>query len=179
MIVYHGSDSNFKKLRVSKDLVKHRNGFDNEGLGIYFSTDVEVAKHYGKYIYTLEVNDNYFIDFRDTRGVVSYISKLEQLIEKEVGINIIQYFNVELVMNVVCSGALPVSLISQEIYSQLHSNLEWRRLQRPEDKIYNLFKLFSKDSLKVYMYSYNIPNTGVKKDVSDDVVRIVSKQKWR
>ena len=48
MIVYHGSNSNFKSLRISKSLVKHNSTLLNEGLGIYFSTDKEVARSYGK-----------------------------------------------------------------------------------------------------------------------------------
>lgn len=44
MIAYHGSDSNFKTFRLSKSLVKHNSTLENEGLGIYFSTDIEMEK---------------------------------------------------------------------------------------------------------------------------------------
>ena len=59
MVVYHGSNSNFKKLRISKDLVKRESTKTNEGMGIYFTTDKEIARSYGKYIYTIEINDKY------------------------------------------------------------------------------------------------------------------------
>lgn len=36
MLVYHGSNSNFRTLRISKSLVKHDSTLENEGLGIYF-----------------------------------------------------------------------------------------------------------------------------------------------
>ena len=65
MIVYHGSNSNFTKLRIAKSLVKNSSTLENEGPGIYFSTDKSVAKHYGKYVYTLDINDKYFLDSRN------------------------------------------------------------------------------------------------------------------
>ena len=41
MIVYHGSDSNFRKLRIAKELVKNSSTMLNEGMGIYFFTNKE------------------------------------------------------------------------------------------------------------------------------------------
>ena len=43
MRVYHGSSHNFKKLRIDKHLVNYESTLLNEGLGIYFSTDFEIA----------------------------------------------------------------------------------------------------------------------------------------
>lgn len=68
MIVYHGSNSNFKKLRIAKSLVKHQSTLENEGLGIYFTTDKEIARSYGKWIYSLEIPDD-MIDFRNKKSL--------------------------------------------------------------------------------------------------------------
>lgn len=64
MVVYHGSNRRFKSLRISKSLVNGRGSLENEGLGIYFSTDRDVACSYGKYVYRLYVNDKVLKDFR-------------------------------------------------------------------------------------------------------------------
>lgn len=64
MIAYHGSNRNFKKLRISKQLVQRTSTELNEGIGIYFSTNKRVAESYGNYVYILEINDKYFKDFR-------------------------------------------------------------------------------------------------------------------
>lgn len=82
MIVYHGSNSNFRTLRISKNLVNHKSTITNEGLGIYFSTNLDVAKSYGKYIYTLEINDKVLIDFRSRGNCRRYLAKLANIFIK-------------------------------------------------------------------------------------------------
>jgi len=76
MIAYHGSNSCFKNLRIHKSLVKSSATALNEGLGIYFSLDRDVASSYGKYMYTLEINDNYIKDFRVLAVCKKYVADL-------------------------------------------------------------------------------------------------------
>ena len=93
MIAYHGSNSNFRQLRIAKSLVKHTSTLDNEGLGIYFSTDKEVAKSYGKYLYTLEINNKYFRDFRNIKTCRQYLALLSQEVYKRFKIDILYFID--------------------------------------------------------------------------------------
>ena len=67
MRVFHGSPRSFTKLRIDKRLIRHNATLENEGAGIYFTTDLSRAKSYGKYIYELEISDKYLRDFRDIK----------------------------------------------------------------------------------------------------------------
>lgn len=177
MIVYHGSDSNFRKLRISKDLVKHRSTLDNEGLGIYFSTDIEVAKSYGKYVYTLEINDNYFLDFRRRTVCRLYIGKLAQYVYKNIGVDILSYFSMEQLADRMYWGGQTISGVGKEISLLLDSNEAWFGLPKTKiEKVLRILKSWDKKMLKSYMFNYHIKNIGVIKDVSEDVVRIIEKR---
>lgn len=176
MIVYHGSDSNFKTLRISKSLVKHKSTFDNEGLGIYFSTNIETAKSYGKYLYILEINDNVFMDFRKLAICKSYLGNIVSYVYQNSCINIMNYITVFDTINRLNLGALAVSGVGKELSMLLDSTEKWYTLPESKiNKVYKLLKSIDKNCPKAYMFNYHIVNIGVIKDVSPDVVRIVDK----
>lgn len=177
MIVYHGSNSNFKSLRINKKLVKRKSTLENEGLGIYFSTDINVATEYGKYIYTLEVNDSYFLDFRKKKVCESYIQKIVASIYNKIGIDISVYINLYVTITYLQCGGIAISGLGRELYLQLDSNSDWYSLPKTKiDAVYRMLRMFDKNCPKVYMFTYHIKNIGIIKDVSDDVVRIICKE---
>lgn len=177
MIVYHGSNSNFKKLRISSSLVKHESTKTNEGLGIYFSTNKEVARSYGKYIYTLEINDKYFIDFRGRTKCRLYVAKLAQSIYKELKIDILKYFSLEAITDRMYWGGLAISGVGHEVYMLLDSNEYWYSLPKTKiDRVYQILRAYDKKHLYAYMFNYHIKDIGVIKNVSEDVVRIINKE---
>lgn len=178
MIVYHGSNSNFRKLRISKDLVKNQSTLENEGLGIYFSTDKEVARSYGKYLYTLEINDEYFIDFRKEVNCRLYIAKLAEHIHKSLKVNILKYIDIKQLYTGMYCGNLAISTIGKEIYLLLDSNEKWYRehSESKREKVYSMLKAYNKKHLQTYMFNYHIKNIGVIKKIDDNIVRIVSKE---
>lgn len=178
MIVYHGSNSNFKKLRISSSLVQHESTKTNEGLGIYFSTDKEVARSYGKYIYTLAINDKYFVDFRNRTKCKVYVAKLAQSIYKELKVDILEYINIEETADRMYFGGLAISGVGREAYMLLDSNEKWY-ISTPSykiERIYQILRAYDKKHLYAYMFNYHIKNIGVIKKVDDNIVKILNKE---
>lgn len=177
MIVYHGSNSNFKKLRISSSLVQHESTKTNEGLGIYFSTDKEVARSYGKYIYTLEINDKCFVDFRNRTKCRLYVAKLAQSIYKELKVDILDYINIEETADRMYWGGLAISGVGREVYMLLDSNENFYQLPTTKiERIYQILRAYDKKHLYAYMFNYHIKNIGVIKNVDDSIVRIINKE---
>lgn len=180
MIVYHGSSSNFKKLRISKSLVKQDSTATNEGYGIYFSTNIDVAKSYGDYLYKLEINDNYFKDFRNLNTCQRYINDIRLYIKAGTGIDIGYYVDLNSIAEYAQYGNIAIWDICREIYLFLDSNENWFNLKEYKiEKVYRMLRVYARRNLKAYMFTYNIKDIGVIKDVSEDVVRIIGKTKRR
>lgn len=178
MIVYHGSNSNFKKLRISSSLVKHESTKTNEGLGIYFSTNKEVARSYGKYLYTLEINDKYFVDFRNKARCRLYVTTLVKNIYNETKIDISKYLDINDLVNRMYWGGQSISGVGREIYMLLDSNENWY-MSTPISKIeriYQILRAYDKKHLYAYMFNYHIKDIGVIKNVDDNIVRIINKE---
>lgn len=177
MIAYHGSNSNFKKLRISKSLVKRGSTLVNEGLGIYFSTNRDVAESYGQYIYVLEINDRYVLDFRDRGTCINYMQGLVEGCFEVAGIDISQYFNVAEVVNRMQFGGLSIAGLGREIALCLDNNYEWYTGVSATRRtgVEGYLRGYDKKHLVAYMFRYHIENCGVLKSVDDNVVRIVEK----
>lgn len=178
MIVYHGSNSNFKKLRISKALVQHESTLLNEGIGIYFSTDKKVAESYGKYLYILEINDKQFIDYRVKRNCTNCIQKLLRAVYKEAGVNVGIYFDIQNFIDRMYTGGQAIYTIGKDIAEILDNTSEFYCdfSQSRRDRIYRALRRSDRERAKVYMFNYHIPNIGVIKDVSESTVRIVTKE---
>lgn len=55
MKLYHGSSRNFEKFKISEKLARHDiQTVLPEGLGVYMTKNIEVAKSYGKNVYVVE-----------------------------------------------------------------------------------------------------------------------------
>lgn len=179
MVVYHGSDANFKNLRISKSLVKHESTMNNEGLGIYFSTDPRVAQSYGKYVYTLEVNSAYFMDFRKRVVCTQYLTKIGQEIFTKYKVNIFHYFSLSDFVGRMFSGGQAIYSVGHDIAEILDNTYEFFQ-EVPESKrqrIYGTLRKVDKNNRRVYMFNYHIKNIGVIKSVDPDIVKIVDKRR--
>lgn len=178
MIVYHGSNSNFKQLRISKSLVKHNSTSLNEGLGIYFSLDKKVASSYGKYLYTLELNDNFVLDFRKKQMCRAYVNKLRQYIMSNTKVDIGRYINLNLLVDSLYYGKVAICGTGRETYLLLDSTEEWYELPEEKmDKIYKILKTYDKKNLVAYTFNYNIKGVGIIKRIDDNIIRIIGKEK--
>lgn len=178
MRVYHGSNHNFKKLRISKSLCNYESTLQNEGLGIYFTTDLEVAKSYGKYIYILEINPAHFIDFRKEYACKVYLNKMVielcNLIHKD-----IRYMlNMQSIVLYMHAGGIALYQTGVEVYMNLDSCEDFytRLTDKERQKIRQFLYSYDKSHLGAYMFTYSIKNTGVCKTVDESVVRIVDKK---
>ena len=178
MKAYHGSDSDFKKLKISKNLVKRGSTKTNEGYGIYFSTDIEVAKSYGQYVYMLEINDEYLLNFKSIKVCRRYLYNIRLEIKKKYNLDIADYIKLEEVAEYMKLGGLSICGTGRELYRMLDSNYKWYQdvSNTKIENVYRLLRNYDKKHLKAYTFNYHIPNIGVIKDVSEDVVRIVKKE---
>ncbi len=178
MIVYHGSNSCFKNLRIHKSLVKSSATALNEGLGIYFSLDKNVASSYGRYLYTLEINDKYVKDFRVKSVCKKYVADLVKYIYSKEKVDISKYFDINNLVEYIHAGNIAVSGISREVYMLLDSNEYWYNLEQDKiERIYKILEKYDKNNLTAYLFNYNIPNIGVIKKIDTDIVRIISREK--
>lgn len=66
--IYHGDNHNTRKL----DPKLMKNGNNQEGVGIYFSDDIDVAKFYGKDVISIDINEK---DFVNSRGPISVVGR--------------------------------------------------------------------------------------------------------
>lgn len=178
MIVYHGSDSNFRKLKINKSLVKHTSTMSNEGLGIYFSTDLSVANSYGKYLYTLEINDKAFVDMRKKANCTKYVRKIIGAVYKETGINIGMYFDFQNLIDRLYYGGQAVFTVGHDTVEVLDSTDEFYMgfSKTKRDSVYRVLRHLDKECPKIYMFNYHIKNIGVIKDVSEEYVRIIKRE---
>lgn len=125
MIVYHGSNGRFKSLRISKTLVRSRSTELNEGIGIYFSADKNVAQSYGKYTYTLEINDKYLRNFKLKRDCVRYVTELRKFIKDKEKVDLATYVDLNRLADHMRFGGLCIFDIGREIYITLVNNEHW------------------------------------------------------
>ena len=179
MIVYHGSMHCFKKLRIGKALVDKRSTMDNEGYGIYFSTDRRTAETYGKYLYTLEIDEDYFKDFRNIDVCKAYVNDLTKYIKKKTGINLSKYVRLYDTVKRIRYGGLAISGVGREISLLLDSNENFYNdlSESKRNRLFQILRAYDKKHLDVYMFTYHIPNIGVIKNLNPDVVKIISREK--
>lgn len=181
VIVYHGSTHRFKKLRIGKSLVERRSTVDNEGYGIYFSTDRAVAESSGPYIYVLDINEEHFEDFRKKETCRKYLNTLCNYVFEKTGILMSEYIDLSHTLDRMRLGGLAISGVGREIYLLLDSEeLFYRNVcETKREKLYRLLRNYDRKHLDAYMFEYHIKNIGVIKNVSADVVKIIRREDRR
>lgn len=184
MIVYHGSNSNFKQLRIEKRLCKTKQKSLNEGYGIYFSTYSDVARAYGKYIYQLELNDRFVMDFNNRGTCEKYVNKLMEDIYLKFKVDARMLRTYKEVVNGLACGKIEIDKLGSELaveidndYGLYEKYIDSMSIKKHESFISYIEGLNGK-YLKAYTYPSNeIRGVGIIKDVSADVVRIINKTK--
>lgn len=152
---------------------------NNEGCGIYFSTDREIAESYGRYLYTLEINESYLKDFRNINTCKAYVNDLAKHVKKETDINLSKYMQLYDTVKRVKYGELAVSDIGREISLLLDNNENFYSdlSESKRNRLLQILRVYDKKHLNVYMFTYHIPNIGIVKNLNPDIVRIISKEK--
>ena len=184
MIVYHGSNSNFSKLRVSPRLTRSSSGYLSEGYGIYFSLNRDIAKQYGKYLYTLSINDNLVIDFRKISNCRKFLYKLLNYIKRDCNVDLVKYIkapNVDVIINLMHNGKLGINSLGRELNDILNANCDFYSdlSESCKDNIFRKIRVNLKKMLAVYLFNNEIPNIGILKDISSNTVKIIGKEMVR
>ena len=191
MIVYHGSNANFSKLRISRDLVhweKEHTQTDGitfrfmplnhtEDFGIYFSIDKETAKQYGKYLYTLEINDNYIKDFRGRTACRLFLAKMTQEIYKKIDIDLLEYINLEQMAEKMYWHSTCISTIYTEFEHIFFNSSDFNKLPKSKrDRISQMIRAICKRELTVILFNTDNGDEGIIKKVDDSIVKIINKE---
>ena len=184
MLVYHGSNSNFRTLKINRGLCRTKEENLREGMGIYFSTYREVAEAYGKYLYTLEINSKNLINFNNKRTCYRYVDMLMEDVYLKYKIDLRNLSTYESIINGVHGENIMICKLGNELALELDNdyNMYQRYLSglsdRKHDEIMAYIRKLDKKYLKAYMYTCSdIKGVGVIKDVDSSVVRIVDKVK--
>lgn len=171
MIVYHGSTHNFKKLnpRKSKECV-------SEGRGIYTTTNLDTAISYGPYVYTIELDDAYVLDFRQYDTCRTYFNAICQSVALQTGVSIKPYVHAELLLNRLHNGAAFIADFGQELNNILDNNFTFYQAHAgyKREHIYRILRNYNKTHLHAYFFTYSISGVCVIKDVS--IAKIIDKQ---
>ena len=176
MVVYHGSSHNFNTLRLVKKNTSESTML-NEGLGIYFSSDIEVASSYGRYLYRLELNDSVVWDFRDLRHCYVFVNQFGQQFRKRWNIRIWQFVDANTLSEYLHDANIAIVGVAEEVRQLLLSSERFYQLYGHLVDPISTWLINWKGWPKAYFFPYNIKDCGVIKDVSPNIVRITGKEK--
>lgn len=179
MIVYHGSIHNFRTLRLCPKYTQQYSR-ENEGVGIYFSTNRSVAETYGKYIYTLEINNDALLDFRKKTEARKYVNAMLANVRKKTKVPVQKYLDVPLIANDIVNGRVFIANLGKRTMSlYLDSNERWYSDGITETQRQNVYRALRQEDkkLQAYLFPYHIKDIGVIKDVSPAVVKIIGKER--
>lgn len=179
MIAYHGSTHNFRTLRLCPKYTG-QSTWENEGVGIYFSKNRSVAESYGKYIYTLEINDDALLDFRKKTTAKKYVKTMLTNVRKKTKVPVQNYLDASSLADYIANGRVFIAnLGDREISLLLDSTERWYTDGITETQRRDVYRALRQEDkkLKAYMFPYYIKGIGVIKDVSTEVVKIVGKEK--
>lgn len=179
MVVYHGSNHNFKTLRISKSLASHDESTLVEGYGIYFSTFRDVAESYGKYVYVLNLNPAYIIDFREFKGCVKYLSSLREDVNKCYKVDIFKFLSLPPLVYGMVNGQFAVTRISNEVYLLLDSDPRWHELiGNSYESIMSYIRGYDQQHQVIVLYNDpSIRGAGVVKRILPEAVKIYAKER--
>lgn len=114
--LYHGSSSLFTQfdVRFSQDA----QNFLVEGPGIYLTENPDLAQHYGKYLYEVEVTESDITDFTER----SQIMELLQKISRNTGFDLINELDIEQFLDGITDGMIAVATLYEEIIQNLDNS---------------------------------------------------------
>jgi hypothetical protein len=178
MIVYHGSDRSFKELRIDSRLAVRATSSTEEGYGIYFSLDRETASKYGKYLYTLDVSERIGVVWNNL-GARRFVVSLYDEVLEETGRYIGKFMNTERLINHIADGSVFINRLHEYIKYKLSNNPSATKVwsKTTINKVSEQVRRVIRKYVKAYVFTSIVPNTGILKDVSADVVQIVKKER--
>lgn len=177
MIAYHGSSHNIKKIRTAPKLSSETSR-NNEGPGCYFFTDSKKkAASYGKFVYTLEIDDP-VPDFRRPKTTIRYLENMAAYVKSAEHIDIRKFLDFEPIADYVADGRISVRGIPREVWLGLDSNPEFYEAagkMTDIERIRQCIKQYGRKFLPhAWLFSASIENAGIV--VQEDCVRILKKE---
>lgn len=120
MKLYHGSHSLFDKYEVDKSRSLSDGVFYPEGLGLYMTENLEIAKNYSDLvnIYEFEFEEKDVLDFTKGDTVRTYFES----IQNDLGVEFVSYLDVKSITENVMEGYMSIRTLGQEISSILSSD---------------------------------------------------------
>lgn len=167
MILYHGSSHRFSKpdMRAIKKYCGDSSR-NNEGYGLYCSTDIDVARSYGKYTYIMEVDDKHVIDFSKMTNCKFILKKLIINVRNKTGIDITPFIDAMYICSGIQQGKIGVAFIGDYIRVILdNSEKFYVRYGKYVDNVLNALTDFDNKCVpKIYKVQCNVRNVVIIKD---------------
>ena len=153
---------------------------NNEGLGVYFSTILDVAASYGKYIYIIEVNDRVVYDFTKRKVCERFINAIAAEVYLKCGVNIRDILGSEAVNSLTTymhCGGISIYGLDREINLLLDSTEEWYTSYSESRRrsVLSCVSKYIKNQLLVYLFTYNIKDVGIIKRLDPSYVKLVQR----
>ena len=177
VIVYHGSHHRFDNAKIVKKNTRDSSKL-NEGYGIYFSLDPNVAKSYGSYIYELTLDSDDIIDFRVKSNCKLLLNKIISEVKRGTGVDISRYVDFNSILDDLYYGDLGLHNVDVEIAMYLDSNEDYytrhnNKALKVESILNGLAEKLLKD--KAYLFNYNIKDVGIIK--SEKIIKSTVRHK--
>lgn len=155
MKLYHGSTRLFDKYEVDKSRSISDGVFYPEGLGLYMTENLEIAKRYSDlvHIYEFDFTEEEVLDFTKEDTVQTYFES----IQKELDVEFISYLDVKGISEKVMEGYMSIRTLGQEISSILSSDESFymeheSAITFEEDCLLSRLVRIAEDKLFVYKY---------------------------
>jgi hypothetical protein len=157
MLLYHGSPQKFTDFKVSENLCRHDiQTILTEGVGIYMSRDIKVAKSYGEFLYTVEVDDTLVLDMTNFIVVRSLISKFSKNLEV-LGFNLIKYIKastLESMVSGIVLGSFSCTDMARELELLLDCNEYFHTDNNKITSVYKNLQKTQKDILRSHIIKF-------------------------
>ena len=176
MIVYDGSSHIFKVLSLVKKNTRE-SSLLNEGLGIYFSSDRNIASSYGRYLYSLNVSDKLVWDFRGKRHCNALVNNFGTTFSKRWGIHLWRFVDPVSLVEYLHEGNIAIVGLAEEVRQLLLSSEQFCMMYQGKIESISTWLGHWTGYPSAYFFPYSIKDCGVIKDVSPDVVKIIGKEK--
>lgn len=118
ILVYHGSRSLFEQFVIDPNLAITREDYLVEGFGIYLTENQQLAKDIGQYTYEVSIDESDLTDMTDRHVVETLIRNTLNTVNRL----LVQYVNLDTLVNGIVTGDLSVTKLQEELISQLDSN---------------------------------------------------------
>lgn len=176
MILYHGSPAN----NIKYFLIQDKNSTNNEGEGFYLTDLEDVAKQYGKNIYSFQVDNKYILDLTTKKGIDLFFEML--LINPIINFDNTKFDFINILKENIIEGCISITKIVKEIELHIESKEDVfyyvvRQHEKPNNKYGcgNDLYFFLRCNLKYIFHNYIIKYNSLDKKYTSRFYEFVVK----